>query len=74
MEKLLITQIIFSLLFTLSVLLQKKSTWFSWALAWAYADNTSFYWNKRWFAKFLENASIVLWFLMCWNAFVYIFF
>lgn len=56
----MVIQIVLSILFILSVLLQKKSVWFSWALAWAYADNTSFYWNKRGFAKFLHYASIIL--------------
>ena len=72
MEKLLIIQLVLSILFVLSVLLQKKSAWFSWALAWAYADNSSFYWNKRWFAKYLSQASIVLALLMFWNAMLFI--
>ena len=73
MEKLLLIQMVFCVLFVLSVLLQKKSTWFSWALAWAYADNTSFYWSKRWFAKFLSQSSWVLAFLVFWNAVIFIF-
>lgn len=68
MSTLLVIQMIISLLFILSVLLQKKSVWFSWALAWAYADNTSFYWNKRGFAKFLYISSVILAVLMFLNA------
>jgi len=69
METLVITQVILSILFSLSVLFQKKSVWFSWALWGASSEeNSSFYWNKRWMQKFLHNSSIILAILMFWNA------
>lgn len=73
METLVVIQVILSILFSLSVLFQKKSAWFSWAL-WGASmeENTSFYWNKRWIQKFLHNASIVLAVLMFANALAFV--
>ena len=73
MDTLVLTQIILSIAFTLAVLLQKKSTWFSWAIWWAYADNKSFYWNKRWFAAFLHKSSVVLAVALFTNALLFVF-
>ena len=71
MEPLVISQVVLSVLFSLSVLFQKKSAWFWWALWWAWwEDNSSFYWNKRWMQKFLHNISITLWVLMFGNALI----
>ena len=72
METILVVQMVIAIALAFCILLQKKSAWFSWAIGWAYTDNQSFYWNKRWMALFLHNASVVLSVLLFANALFYI--